>query len=216
MMDRLIGDKELLHHFELTLVRPEAMRAECEKLCRQAREFGAAAVVVNSSRVELARTLLEDAPVQVAAAINFPFGAADTDAKRYEVEVAVDNGAQELDVVLNHGWIKEGLDKAVLRELRDLVEAADERPLKAILDTRLLTAEEVCKTAKLAVEAGAHAVQLGTGMNGAECSMEDIKLVRAVLGDSFCLKAVALKLDLTTLRRWVDAGVTRVGVFLPE
>src|SRR5437588_3089052 len=133
---------ELARRIDPTLVKPEATRQDIVRLCAEAREHGFHGVCVNGSRVELAYALLEDTERKVTGLVGFPFGAMDTDAKRYETEVAIDHGAHEIEMVLNIGRLKEGDRSYVLRELRDIAEAAEERPVNVILETGLLTAEE--------------------------------------------------------------------------
>ena len=115
-------------------------------------------VCVGGSRVELACSLLEDTEVKVTGLVGFPFGAGDSDAKRYETEVAIDHGAQEIETVLNVGRLKDGDHGYVLRELRDIAEAADQRPVKVILETSLLTLEEKNLACQLVLDSGAHCV----------------------------------------------------------
>ena len=158
----MTAETNLPRHLELTLFAPVATRGNVEKLCAEAREQNFYAVCVNGSRVELARTLTEESDVQVVALIGFPFGASDSDAKRYEAEIAVDHGAHGLDVVINLGRLKDGDSRYVLRELRDIVEAADERPVKAVMETHLLTREETILACKLALDSGAQFVATST------------------------------------------------------
>src|SRR6478609_3604797 len=122
---------------ELTLVRADVTRARVEQLCAAAVERGCYGVCVNSSRVADAYHFGSDAGLKIVSTIGFPFGAMDADAKRYEAEAAVDAGAHELDVVMNLGLLKDGAHDAALRELRDIVEAADERPVKVLVDLSL-------------------------------------------------------------------------------
>ena len=117
---------ELAPSLELALFRADATRADLEKHCALARELGLHGVCVSSSRVTLARHFLEDTAVKICCTIDFPLGGADADVKRYEAEVALDHGAHEIEFVANHGWLREGNTEALVRELRDIVEAADE------------------------------------------------------------------------------------------
>ena len=110
--------QDLLAKFiDHTLLKPEASKADVEKLCREALQHKFYSVCVNGSRVIQARSLVEDSGVKVAAVVGFPLGAMDADAKRYETEIAIDMGAEEIDLVLNIGRLKEGDSKYVLREL---------------------------------------------------------------------------------------------------
>ena len=125
-----------------TLLKPDATLRDVKRICGEAREHNFHGVCVNGSWVVEARHFLAGSNVKVATVIGFPLGAADSDTKRFETEAAIDNGAQEIDVVINIGRLKDGDDSYVLRELRDVAEAADERPVKVILETSLLSREE--------------------------------------------------------------------------
>jgi deoxyribose-phosphate aldolase len=150
-------------------------------------------------------------PVKVSAVVGFPLGAADPDVKRFETEAAVDAGAQEIEVVLNIGWLKEGENQLILRELRDVVEAADERPVKVILETALLSQEEKLRACALAVEAEARFISTGTGFGPAGATLEDVKLLREAVGPKFGLKASGGIRDTATALAMVAAGANRLG-----
>jgi deoxyribose-phosphate aldolase len=200
---------ELVRRLEHTLVRPEATRPDLEKVCATARAQGFHSVCVGGSRVELARTLLEDSAVKVTGLVGFPLGAADADVKRYETEVAIDSGAQEVEMVLNIGRLKDGDHRYVLRELRDIAEAADERPVKVILETVLLTAEERTLACELVLESGAHCVCTGTGLRST-ANVEDVRSLRTAVGDKFGVKAAGIS-DLQNALALIEAGATRLG-----
>jgi len=200
---------ELARRIERILVRPDAMRRDIEQLCAEARAEGSHCVCVNGSHVELACALLEDSEVKVTGLIAFPLGAADTDAKRYETEVAIDHGAQEIEMVLNIGRLKDGDHRYVLRELRDIAEAADQRPVKVILETGLLTPEEVRRVCELALDSGVHCVCTGTGLRSA-ATVEDVRSLRASVGEEFGVKAAGLS-DAQTALALLEAGASRLG-----
>ena len=205
----ILSQVELVRRLEHTLVRPEATRQDLEKVCATARARGFHSVCVGGSRVELARTLLEDSEVKVTGLVGFPLGAADADAKRYETEVAIDHGAQEVETVLNIGRLKDGDHHYVLRELRDIAEAADERPVKVILETGLLTPEERDLACQLVLDSGAHCVCTGTGLRAA-ATTEDVRSLRAAVGVKFGVKAAGLS-DLQGAIALIEAGATRLG-----
>src|SRR5687768_15366342 len=135
----------------------------------------------------------------------------ETDVKRFETEAAIDAGAHEIDMVLNIGRLKDGDYKYVLRELRDIVEAADERPVKVILETCLLTEEEKIRACKLVVEAGAQFVKTSTGFSKAGATLEDVKLLRTEVGKDFGVKASGGIRDSVTALAMIEAGATRLG-----
>ena len=159
----MTAPKELASRIECALFDPAATRKDIEAFCAKAREHSFHGVCVNGSRVALAHALLEETQTKVAALIGFPLGTADIDAKRYEVEIAIDHGAHEIDFVLNLAPLKEGDHKAALREMRDIVEAADERPVKILLETAMMTREEKVVACHVALDSGAQFVGAGTG-----------------------------------------------------
>ena len=141
--------KDLARYIDHTLLRADAAAKDIERLCAEAREHHFYAVCVNGSWVVQARHLLDGSAVKVATVVGFPLGATDSDTKRFETEAAIDNGAQEIDVVINLGRLKDGNYDYVLRELRDVAETADERPVKVILETSLLTHEEKIRACRI-------------------------------------------------------------------
>jgi deoxyribose-phosphate aldolase len=193
------------------LLKPEATRADIEKLCAEAREHLFYSVCVNGTRVSLARALLEESGVKVAAVVGFPLGAMDGDVKRYEAEVVVDHGADEIDVVLNIGRLKEGDHACVLRELRDVVEAADERPVKVILEMCLLTRDEKIAACKIVLDSGAHFVKTSTGFNGGGATLDDVTLLRETVGPAFGVKAAGGIRDRKIALAMLEAGANRLG-----
>jgi deoxyribose-phosphate aldolase len=199
----------LAGRIERMLVRPDAMRRDIEQFCAEARAEGSHCVCVIGSHVELACALLEDSEVKVTGLIAFPLGAADIDAKRYETEVAIDHGAHEIEMVLNIGRLKDADHRYVLRELRDIAEAADERPVKVILETGLLTPEEVRRACELALDSGVHCVCTGTGLRSA-ATVEDVRSLRAAVGEKFGVKAAGLS-DAQKAMELVEAGASRIG-----
>lgn len=201
----------LARHIESTLLRQEATHADVERLCLQAREFGFAGVCVQGSRVVEAVHLLDGSDVKVVTVVGFPLGGTERDVKRYEVETAIDNGANEIDAVMNIGWFKEGKDKAVFCELRDMVEAADERTVKIVIETALLTPEEIGRACKLAIDSGAHFVKTSTGYASRGATVEDIQLIRAAAGPEFGIKAAGGIRDVTAALALIEAGANRIG-----
>jgi deoxyribose-phosphate aldolase len=194
-----------------TLLRPDATADQIEQLCHEAREHRFGSVCVNGSWVAAARHWLENSDVKVASVVGFPLGAMSSDVKRYETEVAIDDGAHEIDVVLNLARLKTGDDSYVLRELLDVVEAADERTVKVILETCLLTEPEKIRACQLVVESGAHFVKTSTGFSSAGANVADVKLLRAAVGQKFGVKAAGGIRDATTALELIAAGATRLG-----
>jgi deoxyribose-phosphate aldolase len=202
---------DLARYIDHTLLRPDATAADIRKLCAEAKEHKFFAVCVNGAWVELARDRVEGSDVKVACVVGFPLGVMETDVKRFETEAAVDAGAHEIDVVINPGRLKGGDDKFVLRELRDIVEAADERTVKVIIETSLLTDEEKIRACKLVVESGAHFVKTSTGFSKAGATIDDVKLLRREVGEDFGVKASGGIRDSVTALAMIEAGATRIG-----
>ncbi|MGA4644525.1 deoxyribose-phosphate aldolase [Limisphaera sp. 4302-co] len=207
---RLTGPA-LARYIEHTLLRPDATRGQIERLCEEARTHGFYGVCVNGSRVELASYLLEETDVRVVAVVGFPLGAMSGDVKRFETEAAVDDGAHEVDMVMNIGLLKDGEYKRLLRELRDVVEAADERPVKVILETGLLTQEEKVRACELVLDSGARFVKTSTGFGPGGATIEDVRLLRQTVGDRLGVKASGGIRDTATALAMIEAGADRIG-----
>lgn len=202
---------DLARYIDHTLLKADASAEQITRLCQEARTHGFYAVCVNPSRIELCRHELEESGIKVASVIGFPLGAMDADVKRYETEAAIDAGAHEIDIVINIGVIKDGVWKRVVRELTDVVEAADERPVKVILETALLTLEEKRLACEAAVEAGAQFVKTSTGFGPGGATLEDVKLMREVVGPKIGVKASGGIRNTATALAMIAAGATRLG-----
>ena len=202
---------ELASYIDHTLLKPDATRAQLEQLCAEAAEHQFSTVCVNGSRVEVAYSLLEDCDVQVCTVVGFPLGAMDADAKRYETEVAVDLGASEIDMVMNVGRFKDGEHDYIVREIRDVVEAADDRVVKVILETCLLTNDEIAKACKLVTQAQAHFVKTSTGFGNAGATLEHVRLMRETVGQFAGVKAAGGVRNADDARAMIEAGATRIG-----
>ena len=202
---------ELASYIDHTLLKPDATRAQLEQLCAEAAEHQFSTVCVNGSRVELAYSLLEDSDVQVCTVVGFPLGAMDADAKRYETEVAVDLGASEIDMVMNVGRFKDGEHDYIVREIRDVVEAADDRVVKVILETCLLTNDEIAQACKLVTQAQAHFVKTSTGFGNAGATLEHVRLMRETVGQFAGVKAAGGVRNADDARAMIKAGATRIG-----
>jgi deoxyribose-phosphate aldolase len=207
--------KDLARHIDCTLFAADAARRDIEKLCAEARANSFHSVCVNGSRVELAYALLEESGVQVAALVGFPLGANDLDAKRYETEIAVDYGAHEIDFVINIGQLKDGDRNYVLREMRDIVEAADERPVKVILESHLLTHEEKILACQLVLESGAQFISTSTDFNAPDVTVEEVAALRGMVGEELGIKAAGGIRNIQTALALLEAGATRIGTGTP-
>jgi deoxyribose-phosphate aldolase len=211
MDKQTLSPAQLAACIDHTLLKADATAKDIEKLCAEARENHFYCVCVNGSWVGQARHFLEDTGVKVASVVGFPLGAISGDVKRFETEAAIDDGAHEIDVVLNLGRLKDGDDKFVFRELCDVVEAADERTVKVILETCLLTDEQKIRACRLVVESGAHFVKTSTGFSTAGATLADVQLMRETVGPKFGVKASGGIRDTKTALAMIEAGATRLG-----
>jgi deoxyribose-phosphate aldolase len=203
--------RRLAGAIEHTLLRPDATARDVEQLCAQALEHQFRSVCVNGTRLTQACALLDDSGVHLVAVVAFPFGASDGDVKRFETEAAIDSGAHEIDVVINLGRLKDGQHDYVLRELRDVVTAADERPVKVILETSMLTRQENITACHLVLDSGAQFVKTSTGWGRGGATIEDVKLLRETVGPRFGIKASGGIRDASTALAMLDAGADRIG-----
>jgi len=201
----------LSSYIDHTLLKADATEGQIRKLCAEALEQKFYAVCVNGSRVRLARQFLGNAPVKIAAVVGFPLGAMETSSKAQETSGAVGNGADEIDMVINIGQLKDGNTEAVLEDIRAVVRAAAGRPVKAIIETALLTNEQKVLACKLAVEAGATFVKTSTGFGSTGATVEDVKLMRATVGRNIGVKASGGIKDRQMALAMIEAGATRIG-----
>jgi deoxyribose-phosphate aldolase len=211
MNQQTLSPLQLAAYIDHTLLKADATAKDIEKLCAEAREYHFYSVCVNGSWVGQAGHFLEGAGIKIACVVGFPLGAMSGDVKRFETEAAIDDGAQEIDIVLNLGRLKAGDDKFILRELCDVVEAADEWPVKVILETCLLTQAEKIRACQLVVESGAKFVKTSTGFSTSGATIADVKLMRETVGPKFGVKASGGIRDTQTALAMIEAGATRLG-----
>lgn len=207
-----------------TLLKPDATAADIENLCREARENNFYAVCVNPTRVSMAARLLKDSDTVVACVCGFPLGATFSAFKAMEAAEAIKNGASEIDMVINVGWLKDGRYDEVRRDIELVVDtidyavksmASDGKPadvaLKVIIENCLLTDSEKAKACELALDAGATWVKTSTGFAGGGATVEDVALMRKVVGNRGFIKASGGIRDLETALAMIEAGADRIG-----
>jgi deoxyribose-phosphate aldolase len=195
-----------------TLLKPDATHDQIMKLCEEAKEYNFASVCVNPANVSLASSLLKDTPVKVCTVIGFPLGATTPTAKAIESRDAIANGASEVDMVINVGALKSEDYDLVKKDIEAVVDAARGKALvKVILETALLTDEEKVKGCLLAKLAGADFVKTSTGFGPGGATVEDVRLMRKVVGPDMGVKASGGIRDYEATRRMVEAGANRIG-----
>lgn len=195
-----------------TLLKPDATRDQIVKLCEEAKQYNFASVCVNPANVSLAASLLKGTPVKVCTVIGFPLGATTPTAKAMETRDAIANGATEVDMVINVGALKSGDYDLVKRDIEAVVDAARGKAIvKVILETALLTDEEKVKACLLAKIAGADFVKTSTGFGPGGATVEDIRLMRKVVGSDMGVKASGGIRNLESARKMIEAGASRIG-----
>jgi len=203
----------LASRIDHTLLRPDCTEAQVIQLCQEAADHGFASVCVPPCYVALATARLAGSAVKVGTVIGFPLGYAAASAKFKEAEVALYDGADELDMVMNISAFKSGNFAAVKAEIADLTELChmQEATLKVIIETALLNEEEITKAAQLCAEAEADFVKTSTGFASRGASFEDVKLLRKVLPESVRIKASGSIRSRAAALAMVAAGADRVG-----
>lgn len=210
-MSHSVARQEFVRLLEYTLHGAELTRADLARVCALARERGVASVCVHGSRLLQAVHFLDESEVKITCSIAFPYGACEADVKRYETEVAVDGGAHFIEVAANLGRLKDGDDAYVLREFRDIVEAADERAVSVYLNTMLLTPDEIRRASLLATEADMKGITLTAALN-LGTTIEAVRLAREAAGPALGIKVDQDLFKLAEVVGLLDAGVTRFGV----
>jgi deoxyribose-phosphate aldolase len=207
-------NEEIAKYIDHTLLNPQATKAEITKLCDEAKECKFFAVCVNPYHVRQAVKELSSSSVAVATVVGFPLGANLTDVKIAETQRAISEGAEEIDMVINIGALKDGDIDYVTEEIKAIVKVAKEHLVKVIIECDLLTDDEKVKATECCVKGGAQIVKTSTGFvkDGKGATVEDIQLIKKTLGDAkLGIKASAGIRDYEKAKALVDAGATRLG-----
>lgn len=202
---------KLNNYIDHTILKPAATAADVEKICQEAREYGFASVCVNTCHVKLVSQLLLGSPVKTCVVVGFPLGAMATEAKAFEAGFAVKNGAQEVDMVLNVGALKDQNYNLVEEDIRGVKQACGGALLKVILETCLLSDEEKVKACQLAVKAGADFVKTSTGFSTGGATAHDISLMRQTVGPDIGVKASGGIRTREDALKMIEAGASRIG-----
>ncbi|MFP8782250.1 deoxyribose-phosphate aldolase [Planococcus plakortidis] len=195
-----------------TLLKAEATAPQIEQLCKEAAEYNFASVCVNPAWVALAAEHLEQSEVKVCTVIGFPLGASTSETKAFETKDAIEKGAGEIDMVLNIGALKSGQADLVKSDVEAVVNAAKGKAIvKVILETCLLTDEEIQLASRLSKEAGADFVKTSTGFSTGGATVEAVRLMRETVGPDLGVKASGGVRSLEDVEKMVEAGATRIG-----
>lgn len=204
--------KQLASYIDHTLLKPEATKEQVMQIVKEAKEYEFASVCVNPFWVKDCATELKDSNVKVCTVVGFPLGATPTEVKVFEAKQAIHNGATEVDMVLNVGALKSKDASYVEEDIRSIVQVAKDQALtKVIIETALLTKEEIILACQLAKNAGADFVKTSTGFSTGGATEEDVRLMRETVGPDIGVKASGGIRDLATTKAMIAAGATRIG-----
>ncbi|BBD89460.1 deoxyribose-phosphate aldolase [Staphylococcus caprae] len=198
-------------YIDHTLLKPDSTREQIDTIIEEAKTYQFKSVCINPSHVAYAAQKLKETDVLVCTVIGFPLGATTTNAKIFETEEAIKNGASEIDMVINIGALKDKRYDDVQKDIEGVVGAANGKTVKVIIETVLLTDEEKVKACELAEKAGADFVKTSTGFAGGGATPEDVKLMKDTVGDRLEVKASGGVRNLEDFNKMIEAGATRIG-----
>ncbi|MDQ8780629.1 deoxyribose-phosphate aldolase [Streptococcus ruminantium] len=202
---------KLNKYIDHTILKPETTQEQVEKILAEAKEYDFASVCVNPTWVALAAENLKDSDVKVCTVIGFPLGANTPAVKAFETKDAIANGADEIDMVINIGALKSGNYDLVFEDIKAVVEASDNKLVKVIIETCLLTEGEKVKACQLSQEAGADYVKTSTGFSTGGATVADVALMRKTVGPDLGVKASGGARSYEDAIAFIEAGATRIG-----
>jgi deoxyribose-phosphate aldolase len=206
-----IEPKDMAKYIDHTVLKAETTPQNIVKLCKEAKENHFFSVCINPAYVSLAKEELENSEVKIATVIGFPLGANDTTVKAYETQIAREDGADEFDMVINVGMLKNKYYDYVLNDIKSVVEAADGKLVKVIIETCYLTKEEKIAACLLSKLAGAQFVKTSTGFGTNGATKEDVSLMKFVVGDELKVKASGGVRDFDGALTMIKNGAERIG-----
>lgn len=199
--------------FDHTILKPDASKDDVIRICKEALEHNFASVCVNQCRVKLVRELLKGSNVKTCAVVGFPLGAVSYKVKSYEAQCAIEDGATEIDMVINIGALKDKEYDIVLEDIKAVRDVCTQGKitLKVIIETCLLTDDEKIKACQIAVEAGTDFVKTSTGFSTGGATSEDVKLMKEAVNNKAYVKASGGIRDKETAKKMINAGADRLG-----
>ena len=202
---------ELNRYIDHTLLSPTATEADILRLCEEALKYNFYSVCVNSSYVNIAKQALGRSEVKICTVVGFPLGAMSTEAKIYEAKKAIEQGASEIDMVMNIGRLKSKNHLAVLKDISDVKRAIGLTPLKVILEISELSKNEIVKACEICIDAKADFVKTSTGFSKSGATLTAVKIMRKSVKDQLKIKASGGIRDAETALKYIDVGVHRIG-----
>lgn len=198
-------------YIDHTILAADATEEKVAKLCEEAAQWHFASVCVNTCWTKFCAEKLKGTGVNVCVVVGFPLGAMSTEAKAFEAKKAVEDGATEVDMVINIGWLKDHKDALVEEDIRQVKKACGKAHLKVIIEACLLTEEEKVRACKLSVAAKADFVKTSTGFSKGGATAEDVALMRKTVGPDTGVKAAGGIRDYATAKKMIEAGADRLG-----
>lgn len=199
------------NYIDHTLLKPSTTKTEIKELCEEAKKYRFYSVCVNSFYVPLAKQFLKTSNVKVCSTIGFPLGAMSTEAKVFEAVKAVENGADEIDMVLNIGMLKSKNYVAVYKDICDVKLAIGRTPLKVILEISELSKNEILKACQICLDAHADFIKTSTGFSKGGATLTAVKMIKKTIKDRAKIKASGGIKNLETALKYIDAGADRIG-----
>lgn len=206
-----IVNYNIAKYIDHTLLKPEATESQIRNLCNEAVDNRFYSVCVNSVWVPMCSSLLKQSEVKVCSVIGFPLGAMSSQSKAFEASWCVENGASEIDMVLQIGFLKNKQFELVASDIQTVVAAAKGKPVKVIFETCLLTHDEKIKACEASLAGGAHFVKTSTGFSTAGATIEDVELMKRLVGNKAKVKASGGIKNLTHAMAFISAGAERLG-----
>jgi len=207
----VLSPRDVASYIDHTLLKPAATVRELDELCSQAVRFGFYGVCVNPSMISLTSWKLKAESIVPISVVGFPLGATFPEAKAYETAAVVERGAREIDMVLNLGAFKSGDEALVSKDIAAVVAAADGFPVKVILETALLSDDEIVRACNISVDAGAKFVKTSTGFGPGGATVDAVRLMRKTVGPDVGVKASGGISTYDDVLSMIEAGASRIG-----
>jgi deoxyribose-phosphate aldolase len=202
---------DLGKYIDHTILKPEAKKSDVRKICEEALEYKFKAVCVNPLYVKFASEILKNSEVLVATVVGFPLGTNVTKVKELETQLAIEDGADEIDMVVNIPALKDKDYDLVKKDIEAVVKASKDKIVKVIIETCLLTKDEIARVSELIVEAGADFVKTSTGFSTGGAELEDIRLIKSIVKDKAKIKASGGIRTKEKALKMIEAGADRIG-----
>lgn len=198
-------------YIDHTALKPDTSERDIIKLCTEAKKHQFYAVCVNSGYVKLAKELISKTPVKICSVVGFPLGAMSTEAKVFEAKKAIEDGASEIDMVINIGLLKSKNYVAVFKDISEVKLAIGKIPLKVIIEISELSKNEIIKICEICIDANADFIKTSTGFSKSGATLTAVKIIRKTVKDQVKIKASGGIKDFETAQKYIEAGANRIG-----